>query len=192
MAYGIEYIAQSSMPRVQDEINHLISMAETPFVAIWDADAIAPPEQIIAEVEKLRNKEAILSFPYDGRFYSCDKVSCDIFKKYLNIEILTRRIPVMMLMHGYHSVGGAFIVNKEEYMKTRGENENFFGWGPEDTERIKRMEILGLPIYYATGVLFHLWHPKGKNSWFANSEIERQNRKELQRICKKEIINQAE
>jgi predicted glycosyltransferase involved in capsule biosynthesis len=173
-------------------INHLISMAETPYVAIWDADAIAPPEQIIAGVQKLRNKEAILCFPYDGRFYSCDKVSCDIFEKYLNIEILTGRIPVMRLMHGYHSVGGAFIVNKEEYMKAGGENENFFGWGPEDTERIKRLEILGPPIYYAKGVLFHLWHPKGKNSWFANSEIEKQNRKELQRTCRADIISQIE
>jgi len=164
-------------------INHLISMAETPYVAIWDTDAVAPPEQIITGVEKLRNKEDIPCFPYDGRFYSCDKVSCDIFKKYLNIEILTGRIPVMRLMHGYHSVGGAFIVNKEEYKKAGGENENFYGWGPEDTERVKRLEIMDLPIFYSTGVLFHLWHPMGKNSWFACSETEKQNRKELLKKC---------
>ena len=160
-------------------INRLISMATTPYVAVWDTDAIAPPEQILESVQKLRAEEAVMSLPYDGRFYSCDKVSCDLFRKYLNIQVLLKRIPVMRLMHGYHSVGGAYIVNMEIYLNAGGENENFFGWGPEDTERVKRLEILDLQIYYSPGVLFHLWHPVGKNRWFANAETERNNRIEL-------------
>jgi hypothetical protein len=164
-------------------INRLISMATTPYVAVWDTDAIAPPEQIITAVERLRTEHAIMSFPYDGRFYCCDKVSCDLFKKMLIIDVLLKRVPVMKLMHGYHSVGGAFIVNKKKYLKAGGENEEFYGWGPEDTERVKRFEILGLSIYYSPGILFHLWHPIGKNSWFANSDIERKNRFEILKIC---------
>jgi hypothetical protein len=169
-------------------INRLISMSNTPFMAIWDADAIAPPEHVIMAVEKLRKKHTVLSFPYVGRFYSCDKVSCDLFKKILDIEILMKRVPVMQLMHGYHSVGGAFIVNKEQYINAGGENENFYGWGPEDAERVKRLEILGLPIFYSPGVLFHLWHPMNKNSWFANEESEKLNRRELLRICRSEKV----
>jgi hypothetical protein len=165
-------------------INRLISMAKTPYVAVWDTDAIAPPEQVIEAAEKLRKGEAVMSFPYDGRFYSCDRVSCDLFKRLLDIEILIRRIPVMHLMHGFHSVGGAYLVNKERYINAGGENENFYGWGPEDAERVKRMEILNLPIYNSSGVLIHLWHPMGNNSWFANPEVERHNRKELQKTCK--------
>ncbi len=164
-------------------INRLISLARTPYVAICDADAISSAEQIVEAVKVLREGETVMSFPYDGRFYSCDKVSCDIFKKILDIGILMKRVPVMRLMHGYHSVGGAFIVNKERYINVGGENENFYGWGPEDAERVKRMEILNLPIYYSSGPLFHLWHPMGKNSWFANSIAERRNRSELLRIC---------
>ncbi len=164
-------------------INRLISMADTPYVAVWDADAIAPYEQILESLQKLIKKEAVMSFPYDGRFYSCDKVSCVLFKEYLNIQILLKRIPVMRLMHGYHSVGGAYLVNKEEYLKAGGENENIYGWGPEDNERVKRMEILNLPVHFSTGPLFHLWHPMGKNSWFANREIAKKNRKELLKTC---------
>lgn len=160
-------------------INRLISMTTTLYVAVWDADAIASPGQILESVQKLRAEEAVMSLPYDGRFYSCDKVSCDLFKKYLDIQVLLKRIPVMRLMHGYHSVGGAYIVNRETYLKAGGENENFFGWGPEDTERIKRMEIMNLAIHYSPGVMFHLWHPIGKNSRFANAETERKNRIEL-------------
>lgn len=165
-------------------INLLISMVKTPYVAVWDADAISPPEQIIKSLELLRAGNAVMSFPYDGRFYSCDKVSSDLFKKMHDIEILIKRVSVMRLMHGYHSVGGAFIVHKGKYLEIGGENENFYGWGPEDTERVKRLEILGLPIFYSPGVLFHLWHPMGKNSWFANAEIERENRKTLQKTCR--------
>jgi hypothetical protein len=165
-------------------INHLISLAETPYVAVWDADAISPPEQITSSVESLRTGDPVMSFPYDGRFYSCDKISCDVFKIILDFKALLKRIPVMILMHGYHSVGGAYIVNKEIYQRVGGENETFYGWGPEDTERVKRLEILDLAVNYSNGVLFHLWHPMGKNSWFADSETERQNRKELQKTCK--------
>lgn len=165
-------------------INHLISMAKTPFVAVWDADAMAPPEQILRAVEVLRSGLAVMSFPYDGRFYSSDKVSSDLFKRLFDIEILIKRIPVLQLMHGYHSVGGAFFADKEKYLTAGGENENFYGWGPEDTERVKRLEILGLPIFYFPGVLFHLWHPMGKNSWFADAGIEKHNRRELQKTCK--------
>lgn len=165
-------------------INKLISLAETPYVGIWDADAISPPEQIIRSVETLRSGEAVMSFPYDGRFYACDKISCEVFKKTLDFKALSERIPVMLLMHGYHSVGGAFLVDKEKYLKAGGENEGIYGWGPEDTERVKRMEILNLKVHYTSGTLFHLWHPAGKNSWFANPETERLNRKKLQETCK--------
>lgn len=168
-------------------INRLIAMSKTPYLAIWDADAIAPPEQILFSAKILRSGNAVMSLPFDGRFYACDKISSDLFKKYLNIEILKYRIPVMHLMHGYHSPGGAYMVCKETYIEAGGENENFIGWGPEDFEHIKRMEVLNLPVHYSIGTLFHLWHPCGKNSGFINAETEKQNRRELIKTCKSQI-----
>jgi hypothetical protein len=164
-------------------INRLLTMTNTPYVAIWDADAIAPPEQIIASAEELRTSRAFMSLPYDGRFYSADKVSCSLFKQFLNIGILTTRIGVMDLLYSYRAVGGAYMVNREKFIKAGGENENFIGWGPEDYEHVKRMEVLGLPVHYADGPLFHLCHQRGKNSWYANREIEVHNRKVLLETC---------
>jgi glycosyltransferase involved in cell wall biosynthesis len=164
-------------------INLLLHLAETPYVAVWDAGVICSADQITDAVNKLRSGSVGMSFPYDGRFYSCDKVTSGLFKRIPDIEILIKRVPVMNLMHGYHSVGGAFIVNKEKYINAGGENENSYGWGPEDAERVKRIEILGLSIYYSPGILFHLWHPMVKNSWSANSAIERKNRFEFLKIC---------
>jgi predicted glycosyltransferase involved in capsule biosynthesis len=165
-------------------INRLLTLTNTPFVAIWDADAIAPPEQIIKSAEELRTSRAVMSLPYDGRFYSADKISCDLFKRLLNIEILNTRIEVMDLLYSYRAVGGAYMANREKFIKAGGENENFIGWGPEDYEHVKRMEVLGLPVHYANGPLFHLWHQRGKNSMYANKEIEIHNRKVLLDTCK--------
>jgi hypothetical protein len=168
-------------------INKLISLSQTPYVAVWDCDAIAPPEQIIETIESLRKGNSVMAFPYNGEFYACDKLTSDLFRKFLHTEILEKTKPVMHLMHGYHSAGGAYMVNKAVYISAGGENENFYGWGPEDTERIKRLEILNLPIHYADGFLFHLFHPILKNSRFASDDIERNNRKELLKTCSKNI-----
>lgn len=166
-------------------------MTTTSYVAVWDTDAIAPAEQIIIAIKRLHKEHAVMSFPYDGRFFLCDKVSSDLFKRMLVIDILLKSAPVMRLMYGYHSVGGAYIVNKEMYMKAGGENENFYGWGPEDAERLKRLEIMNLQIQYSNGPLFHLWHSRGKNSWYANHKIEIRNRREFIETCKKSGFNQC-
>jgi hypothetical protein len=165
-------------------INLLLVMTNTPYAAIWDADAIAPPEQIMESAEELRKSLTMMSLPYDGRFNAADKISCDLFKRLLNIEILNTRIEVMDLLYSYCAVGGAYMVNMEKFIKAGGENENFIGWGPEDYEHVKRMEVLGLPVHYANGPLFHLWHPRGKNSWYASKDIETHNRRVLLDTCK--------
>jgi glycosyltransferase involved in cell wall biosynthesis len=165
-------------------INQLLESLETTYVAVWDANVIAPPYQIVTAVKMLRSGEVVMSFPYDGRYFSCDKVSSCLFKRIPEIEILMNRVPVMSLMHGYHSLGGAFIVNKEKYLEAGGENEKFYGRGTEDTERVKRLEILDLPISYSPGVLFHLWHLGEKNSWFADVGVDKHNKREFQKTCK--------
>jgi hypothetical protein len=63
------------------------------------------------------------------------------------------------------------------------ENENFYGWGAEDEERVKRWEILGLKLKRVHGPVFHFEHP-GNNSWFASKELEMKNRNELINVCK--------
>jgi len=162
-------------------INQLINISKTPIVAIWDIDAIGIPLQIVDAVEQIRNENAVMAFPYDGRFYNVNPMISRQFLQTLEYEAFTENIAQMHLMHGYYSVGGAYIIHKEKYLQAGGENENFYGWGPEDAERVRRMEIFGLPVYNSAGFLFHLWH--SRSCWFANIETEMQNRKEFVRIC---------
>ena len=77
------------------------------------------------------------------------------------------------------------MVNRAKFIEAGSENENFISWGPEDYEHVKRMEVLGLPVHYANGPLFHLWHPRGNNSRYVNKEIEKHNRKVLLETCKR-------
>ena len=46
--------------------NEMIKACTTPFIAVWDVDVIAPMNQIQSAVEKLRLKEAFVTWLYDG------------------------------------------------------------------------------------------------------------------------------
>jgi predicted glycosyltransferase involved in capsule biosynthesis len=163
--------------------NELLKLASTPYVGIWDTDAIAHPHQILEAVKILRDDKATMSYPFDRRYYKVNNILRLVFLKVLEIELLINHIPAMDLMFGYKATGGAFLVNRNKYIIAGMENENFYGWGEEDNERVKRMDVLDLTIYFAKGPLFHLWHPIGINSWYPSVEIEFKNRKEFIRIC---------
>jgi hypothetical protein len=83
------------------------------------------------------------------------------------------------------SVGGAFLVNKEKYLLAGGENENFYGWGPEDVERVKRMEILEYPIPRSKGSCYHLYHPRILETGVNKEELLTHNQKMLLNTCNK-------
>ncbi|MBN1183727.1 MAG: hypothetical protein JXB49_15655 [Bacteroidales bacterium] len=165
-------------------INRLIEMANTQFIAVWDADVIIPPEQIVESVIVLRKGETVMNIPYDRRALACDPVLSECFRKTKQVELLKKFLPALPLMYGYYSTGGAFLANRGQYLKSGGENKNFLGWGPEDFERVKRMEILHQTVHFADGPLFHLWHPRGRTSWYADKKTEIQNRRELVNTCR--------
>lgn len=163
-------------------LNRLIGYASTLVVGVWDTDVIIPAEQIEQAVLEISEGRAVMAFPYDGYFYNVASSRSECFRNDGDLSKLKLSIGYHSCV-GYHSVGGAFLVDKEQYMQAGGENEYFYGWGPEDVERVKRMEILELPIFRSDGPLFHLYHPRGINSNYATPEVEIENRKELFTIC---------
>jgi hypothetical protein len=165
-------------------ISKLIELSETVFIAVWDADVIVPVEQILDSVQRLRRGQTVFSIPYDRRAFACDPLLSECFRKTGKVDLLRKLIPALPLMYGYCSTGGAFLANREKYLETGGENENLLGWGPEDFERVKRMEVLNQKIYFSDGPLFHLWHPRGRTSWYADKETEIRNRLELINTCR--------
>lgn len=161
-------------------LNELLREADTSIVGIWDTDVIVPNDQIDCSIADIRNGKAVMSFPYDGHFNMCSMEDSFIFRDNRLIEFLKGKEHSDCFIH---SVGGAFLVHKEHYLKAGGENEHFYGWGMEDMERVKRMEIVGFPVSRAGGALYHLFHYRYENSRFYSSRLEEESREEFLKVC---------
>ena len=122
-----------------------------------------------------------MCFPYDGRFIFLNEAMSDRIRK--DVSVLEKVDATSIGMRP--SVGGAFLVNRVAYLRAGGENEVFYGWGPEDAERVKRLEILELPIARVKGPLYHLHHPRGINSGFDMGERDKRNLEALLATCRR-------
>jgi hypothetical protein len=172
--------------------NMLLSMAKTRIVGVWDTDVIIRDSQIIKSISQIQ-KGSLMSSPYDGQVYTLSADVSEQYHKNRSISFLMENADTFPQTFGTYIVGGAFMVNKDEYIKAGGENEKFYGWGIEDLERVKRMEILGFPVSRVEGPLFHLYHPR--TSWFDNEDTEIRNRSEFIKVCsmtKQELSNYIE
>lgn len=168
-------------------LNLLLKDAHYPIVGIWDTDVLVPEKQLTDAIRYIQ-KGCVLCFPYDGDFRFLDKEeSCSVRK-----DITTLREGQGCRLIGRTSVGGAFLVNKTKYLKAGGENEGFYGWGPEDAERVKRLEILELPIARTKGSIYHLYHERKPDVGVDNSKKAQHNQKVLLNTCrqsKEELTN---
>ena len=163
-------------------LNQLLREAETELVGIWDTDVILPDEQIDRALQDICEGKAVMSYPYDGRFYFCNSEESSFYRQQASIDYLLERVNRGNYCMS-NSVGGAFCVRKDFYLEAGGENETFYGWGLEDLERIRRMFILGLPVTRVDGSLFHLFHPRNENSQYKNNEAESISRQEFLKVC---------
>lgn len=176
-------------------INMGLRKAKTIAVGIWDTDAFLPPEQILEAFRIIQSGKTIMSFPFDGRFHMLTEDQSSIFENHIFYEEINVICDNKLIPHGPYSVGGSFCVNKDLYLHFGGENEHFYGWGPEDMERVKRIEILGYEIFRVTGKLFHLFHPRNENSHYYNENTEIANRSEFVKISsmtKEELLSYIE
>lgn len=164
-------------------INWLLYLCPTQIAGVWDSDAIVSPDQIIEAAQKIQSGEAVISFPFNGFFYGLSPEQSNRARAVLSYDSIQEDISNYKLMHGRGSVGGAYLVNRNKYLLLGGENEHFYGWGPEDAERVKRVNIFGYKVCTCTKPLFHLFHPRKENSRFFDKEREMQNRRAYIGIC---------
>lgn len=164
--------------------NEMIKQAKTPIVVVWDVDILVPEKQLYKAVNDIRNRSAILSYPYDGVCYSLSSDISDNFRDMLDWGALLSEKEKFPTMFGQLTVGGIFVVDREKYMQAGMENEHFIGWGPEDIERLKRLTILNLPVSRIAGSIYHLYHPRMLNSGYVDQSQNLSAKQELLRVCK--------
>lgn len=153
-------------------INLLVGETCSPYVAIWDADVIIDYNQILEAIDRLREGDYDVVFPYDGRFLDTTEIIRNVFIDCGNIEVLKENAQKMLLPYGSNMGGGAFIVNRQKYIDAGCEDESFYGWGPEDWNRVEKWKKIGYKIKKIDGPLFHLSHPRDLNGRH-NSEWQR-------------------
>ena len=164
-------------------INRMLDMATTPYAAVWDTDAIASVVQIVASCNLLRKNEYTLVYPYSGIFYELNEQLSEFFCQNPNIHILDNPLQVKFLLNGYYAVGGAYMVHIRKYKAVGGENQHFYGWGPEDMERLARLQILGEKTERIEGPLYHLFHTRSHNSNYASIETAINTKREFCKVC---------
>jgi len=162
--------------------NELLSLSKKDIVAVWDADIFINSLQIKKGIDRIKNG-LFMCIPYDGRAFYLNPAESVEARENIFSYVCNYKEGSLVATLGRLSVGGVFIVNKQRYLKIGGENENFYGWGPEDAERFKRMEILEEPVERIDGPLFHLYHPRGINSTFGRDIRDKNNVNELIKIC---------
>ncbi|WP_303010561.1 galactosyltransferase-related protein [uncultured Bacteroides sp.] len=161
-------------------LNQLLINAEYPIVGVWDTDIIVQQKQLVEAIEMIENGN-VMSFPYNGEFRLLNKDESTLIRN--GSKVLSLSSGVLLMRRP--SVGGAFLVNKEKYLLAGGENEGFYGWGPEDIERVKRMEILGHFVGRVKGPCYHLYHPRVAETGVNHGERTMQNQKVLLDTCNK-------
>lgn len=163
-------------------LNYMLEHTQTSIVGVWDTDVIIPHDQIKEAVRKVKSRECIFCTPFNGNMVDLNAEESKLYtqhnKKGIPTSVYTKVNPYKRPVWG-----GAFVVNRKTYIACGGENEHFYGWGPEDQERVRRLEILGYPPLRTHGKLYHLWHPRGINSTYGKAQRAETNRRELIKIC---------
>lgn len=178
-----KYIAFSDMRffhRTQ-MLNMLARIAQTKFVANWDADVIVPPLQLWTAVQRLR-AGADMVYPYEKNFARVPRLPWfSAIEKAIDIGVVGDTKFNGMNNNDPVSVGGAVIVNRAEFFRAGGENENFISFGPEDAERWFRFNLLGYKVERSLGTLYHINHYVGPNSSNQHGHV-KSNRKEWETV----------
>lgn len=162
--------------------NILIQKSHTKFISLYDADVIIPVAQILSAYQLLENDTADMVIPYDGRFVSVDILFKEMFSKILEDSLLEANLKKFLISSG-RSVGGAVFIDRQKYIDSGMENENFTSWGPEDLERYFRFQHLGHRVMKIEGCLFHLYHDRLENSGYQDAQIKQKYKRELLKVC---------
>lgn len=170
-------------------INQMVKAAQTPYVSIWDIDAIAPVHQIVEALNLLRSGEADFVYPYEKQFLDISPIFRKLYVQERKVELLEQNMKKMKEMYPPNPVGGGFLSSLKAYKEVGIENENFYGWGLEDGERYYRWKNLGYRVKRVPGPMFHITHTRGVNSIFHNADQVYIKNKEITKVIRSKSVD---
>lgn len=195
---GIKYFNYPEKFNKTRAINIGLEKCNKKYVCVWDVDALIHPEGVMDSMEKLRNDEYKIVYPYNGWFIDIDNelrnklgeeldFSIVPFYDYnnneYNIKELCPRKSTRNRFGGGGNNGGCVIFDRETLNELGNYNENFFEWGFEDDEIELRFEKMGYDKYNSPKAnCFHLVHNRLPEASINGKEYFKHNEKEYKKI----------
>lgn len=149
-------------------INNGLRLAKNNVCVIYDCDILLPKEQIDLSVELCDSKYQLV-FPYTNPQYDIPQ---DYFKDFsydYDFENLQYKIRPRQLQHNHqteqypvigYATGFSMVVNKNSLGNLVFFNEEFNGWGYEDSEYIFKMRFFDVKMTRVYGQVFHIEHSR--------------------------------
>lgn len=163
-------------------VNELLRRAETSIVGIWDTDILVPDIQLDNAIADVYEGKAAMSIPVDGRIFTYSVENSFLYRQGFLEPFLCDDKEIVSSSIRNISVN-IFFVNKDIYLKIGGDNERLYGDEIDNQERIKRLEIWGIPVSWITGVAFNLTHRHNTSTEFYSQRLELDNIKEYLHVC---------
>ncbi len=166
--------------------NKMVSQCATLYFFICDSDVITSPKALLECTKQLRStKKQMLVYPYDGKFFNVPRSVRKTYEKFNEYDFLKRKESKFKLWFQY-SVGGVFGGRAHDFEEFGPDNENIYGWGPDDKERYYRLKKQGFFIKRSNSPLYHLHHDRNTNSWHASNEVRKKNELEYLKVFQNE------
>ncbi|GAA3569504.1 galactosyltransferase-related protein [Snuella lapsa] len=163
--------------------NYLIRKCKAPYFFICDTDVIAAPEALLQSIAYLTNisNNNVLVYPYNGDCYNVSKQYRDEYALTNDYDFLKENEKEHMLWFKY-STGGVFGGKTKTFLKDGIDNENIYGWGPDDKERYYRLKRKGFTIKRMEYTLYHLYHQRNNNSRPYDEKLKNRNQIEYLKL----------
>jgi len=166
----IEFVKNENEFSPSEISNRGASMVKSPFFCKYDADALIHPKAIFDAFELLKNQLAqSLVLPYNGISFTIEN---ELRQKVLHATnfhslpfVSMEQAEIVSFQDMYlkckYSAGLIHHFRTSVFKEMGGYDEEFIGWGYEDTEIINRFTILGHPrVLLENYNAFHLEHPR--------------------------------
>lgn len=153
-------------------INNGVEKCKYNTIIISDADLIIKENSLEKAIKEVEQRGFIIPW---GRCYDITKEFSEEIKKTGVITWQKARKDELRSIRDIRQdkmAGGIQVILKTVFNRVGGYDEEFYGWGYEDTDFCRRIiEHLGSYPIYKGGEIIHLWHPRSYPNIKANRDL---------------------
>lgn len=159
-------------------LNTMAKESKTPYIVSYDSDILFLPEQYMKARNALHMNLYDFCYPFDQALRNIPKEQYDTLANTLDLNTIQDKVQIL---HPAPPPGGCFFMKKDKFMEAGLENEAFISWGPEDVERLHRVQVLGYKVGALPGPIFHMDHTRTPHSTHEHDKFKK-NEAEFNKI----------